>query len=104
MHTENGPSPELPNLVSEFDGTSSLSAPPAIKRKRDSLDDPSVEMTEEEENGVDMRNELKRLRREIGEKDRRLEELERIVAGLQQAIPQPPAPAPQGAGPVEIAS
>lgn len=104
MHTESGPSPELPNIVSELDGTASLSAPPAIKRKRDSLDDPSIEMTEEEENGVDMRNELKRLRREVEEKDRRLEELERIVGGLQQAIPQPPAPAPHGDGRVEIAS
>lgn len=89
--------------MSELDGTASLSAPPAIKRKRDSLDDPSIEMTEEE-NGVDMRNELKRLRREVEEKDRRLEELERIVGGLQQAIPQPPAPAQQGDGRVEIAS
>lgn len=90
--------------MTELDGTSSLSAPPALKRKRDSLEDPSVDMPEEEENGVDMRNELKRLRREVEEKDRRLEELERIVAGLQQAIPQPPAPAPQADGRVEIAS
>ncbi|KAJ5247532.1 hypothetical protein N7468_002515 [Penicillium chermesinum] len=44
-----------------------------------------------EENG-DIHNEVKRLRLEVQEKDRRLEELERIVAGLQQAIPQPPQP------------
>jgi hypothetical protein len=53
---------------------------------------------------------VKRLRREVEEKDRRLEELERIVAGLQQAIPQQPPtepdlqplsqPTPQAAPPV----
>ncbi|KAJ5618911.1 hypothetical protein N7510_002895 [Penicillium lagena] len=48
-----------------------------------------------DENGVDLHNELKRLRREVQEKDRRLEELERIVSGLQQAMPQPePEPQP----------
>ena len=40
------------------------------------------------ENGIDLHNEVKRLRREIEEKDRRLEELERIVTTIQQAIPQ----------------
>lgn len=104
MHTETGPSPELPNIVTELDNASSLSAPSvAAKRKRESFEDGSVELPDAEENGVDMRNELKRLRCEVQEKDRRLEELERIVGGLQQAIPPAPA-APQGDGRVEIAS
>ena len=92
MHTENGHASELPIAPSpDLDGTTSLAtASAALKRKRESLgDDPAtLELPEEEENGVDLRNELKRLRREVQEKDRRLEELERIVAGLQQAIPQ----------------
>ena len=83
--------------MTELDNASSLSAPSvAAKRKRESLEDGSVELPDEEENGVDMRNELKRLRCEVQEKDRRLEELERIVGGLQQAIP--PAPAAPTAG------
>lgn len=107
MHTENGTTTELSHIIaSELDGASSISAASAVKRKRGSLEDGSVELADDEENGVDMRNELKRLRREVEEKDRRLEELERIVGGLQQAIPQPaPQPtAPQGDGRVEIAS
>lgn len=107
MHSENGTTADLSNMIaSELDGASSISAASAVKRKRGSLEDGSVELAEDEENGVDMRNELKRLRREVEEKDRRLEELERIVGGLQQAIPQPaPQPtAPQGDGRVEIAS
>lgn len=102
MHTENGPSSELPNIVSELDGASSLSAPSAVKRKRDSLEEASVDVPDDEENGDDMRNELKRLKREVEAKDRRLEELERIVSGLQQAIPPPTAPPADGR--VEIAS
>ncbi|KAF9884135.1 hypothetical protein FE257_002256 [Aspergillus nanangensis] len=90
MHSENGHASDLPIVpTSELDGTSTLQPPP-LKRKRDSIDDEqSIDIPDESENGVDMRNELKRLRRENEEKDRRLEELERIVAGLQQAIPQP---------------
>ncbi|THC93814.1 hypothetical protein EYZ11_006703 [Aspergillus tanneri] len=96
MHPENGHASDLPIVpTSELDGAPSLPpAPPAIKRKRDSLDeDPAVELPEDDEevehqNSVNLRNELKRLRREVQEKDRRLEELERIVSGLQQAIPQ----------------
>ncbi|KAJ5135492.1 uncharacterized protein N7515_004770 [Penicillium bovifimosum] len=51
-----------------------------------------------DENGINLHDEVKRLRREVEEKDRRLEELERIVAGIQQAIPQqsPSAPELQG--------
>ncbi|RDW89845.1 putative C2H2 transcription factor [Aspergillus mulundensis] len=91
MHTENGHAPDLAIGPSpDLDG-----ATPG-KRKRDSLDnldpntDPAIAFPEEEENGVDLRGELKRLRREVQEKDRRLQELERIVAGLQQVIPPPP--------------
>ncbi|GIK04581.1 hypothetical protein Aspvir_008664 [Aspergillus viridinutans] len=94
MHTENGPSTELPMVSTpDLDGNHALSVPPSVKRKRDSLDDDiSVALPGDDENEVDLRNELKRLRREVQEKDRRLEELERIVAGLQQAIPQPIIP------------
>ncbi|GES59217.1 C2H2 transcription factor [Aspergillus terreus] len=92
MHTDNGHASDLSMVPpADLDGTSSL-PPPPLKRKRDSMEeDASIEIPEEEENGVDLRNELKRLRREVQEKDRRLEELERIVSGLQQAIPQPTA-------------
>ncbi|PKY08858.1 hypothetical protein P168DRAFT_278406 [Aspergillus campestris IBT 28561] len=90
MHTENGHASDLPMVPSpELDGAVSLPTS-AIKRKRESLDgDASVELPDEEGPDVDMHNELKRLRREVEEKDRRLEELERIVSGLQQAMPQP---------------
>lgn len=91
MHTENGASAELTIVPhAELDGIHPPSLPGSsgVKRKRDSIDDVSGVIQDGEENGIDLRNELKRLRREIEEKDRRLEELERIVAGLQQAIPQ----------------
>ncbi|KAL4762697.1 putative C2H2 transcription factor [Aspergillus foveolatus] len=93
MHTDNGHAPDLTIVPSsDLDGATSVQT---VKRKRESLDvdpntDPAIAFPEEEENGVDMRGELKRLRREVQEKDRRLQELERIVAGLQQVIPQPP--------------
>lgn len=93
MHTENGTSPDFPVLPStDMDAmrASSLPAFSGGKRKRESIDDPTLTIGDGEENGVDLRNELKRLQREVEEKDRRLEELERIVAGLQQAIPQTP--------------
>lgn len=95
MHAENGASPDLPIVPApEMDGmrASSLPAFAGGKRKRDDVEDPSLDLEVEQGNGVDMHDELKRLRREAQEKDRRLEELERIVAGLQQAIPQPPGP------------
>lgn len=90
MHTENGHASDLPMVPSpELDGAVSLPTS-AVKRKRESMDgDASVELPDEEGPDVDMHNELKRLRREVEEKDRRLEELERIVSGLQQAMPQP---------------
>lgn len=91
MHTESGASSELTIIPhAELDGirASSLAASTGSKRKRDSVGDASGVIHAEDENGVDLRNELKRLRHEVEEKDRRLEELERIVAGLQQAIPQ----------------
>lgn len=89
MHTENGHASDLPMVPSpELDGAVSLPTS-AVKRKRESMDGDSVELPDEEGPDVDMHNELKRLRREVEEKDRRLEELERIVSGLQQALPQP---------------
>lgn len=93
LHTENGASPELPIVPAAEDSMRASSLPTfsGTKRRRDSLDDPTLAIGEDEENGVDLRNEVKRLRREAEEKDRRLEELERIVTGLQQAIPQTPA-------------
>ena len=94
LHPENGALPEFPAVpTAEADSMRASSLPtfPGSKRKRESIDDPTLMLGEEEENGVDLRNELKRLRREIQEKDRRLEELERIVTGLQHAIPQTPA-------------
>ncbi|OJK04786.1 hypothetical protein ASPACDRAFT_49164 [Aspergillus aculeatus ATCC 16872] len=91
MHTENGPAPELPPIPSpdDLDNAAALGVPPTLKRKRDSIDeDPTLDLSEDGGNGITLRNELKRLQLEVQEKDRRLEELERIVAGLQQAIPQ----------------
>lgn len=89
MHTENGISPDLPMIATaELDSLRACADPHTMgmKRKHDSMDDPSLSLPEEE-NGVDLRSELKRLRREVQEKDRRLEELERIVSGLQQILP-----------------
>jgi hypothetical protein len=59
----------------------------ALKRKHDS---PNDKLLDSEETGEDLHNEVMRLRHEILEKDRRLAQLERIVADLQQAIPKPP--------------
>ena len=94
MHTDD-PAPgimvDLPwERSSELEGVRANSLPATgIKRK---LDSPSGDLAETDENGADIHNEVKRLRREVQEKDRRLEELERIVAGLQQALPPPPQP------------
>lgn len=93
MHPENGAPSDLPIIqhpdLDELRAASLPAESSGFKRKRDSVDDASgVISGGEEENGIDLRNELKRLRHEAEEKDRRLEELERIVAGLQQAIPQ----------------
>ncbi|KAJ5682471.1 hypothetical protein N7462_005636 [Penicillium macrosclerotiorum] len=93
MHTDDGgPSSILVDMpwdrANELEGMRANSLPATgMKRKHDS---PNGDLAETDENGVDLHNEVKRLRREVQEKDRRLEELERIVAGLQQAIPQPP--------------
>ncbi|OJJ49918.1 hypothetical protein ASPZODRAFT_149376 [Penicilliopsis zonata CBS 506.65] len=95
MHSENGASPELPVVpTAELEiltSSSSLPRPaPPLKRKRDSTDETSNgSILDEEEAGVDLRSEVKRLRNEVKEKDRRLEELEKTVAGLQQALSQP---------------
>lgn len=94
LQTENGTAADLPIIpTGEADAIRASSLPtfPGDKRKRESIDDPTLTIGDEEENGVDLRSEVKRLRREAEEKDRRLEELERIVTGLQQAIPQTPA-------------
>ncbi|KAJ5126974.1 hypothetical protein N7448_007753 [Penicillium atrosanguineum] len=74
--------------ANELEGLRANSLPATgIKRKHDS---PNGDLPESDEAGPELHNEVKRLRREVQEKDRRLEELERIVAGLQQAIPQQP--------------
>jgi hypothetical protein len=93
MHTEEGPT--APILVgipwehaNELEGVRTNCGPAtALKRKHDSLND---KLPDSEENGEDLHNEVMRLRREVLEKDRRLAQLERIVADLQQAIPKPP--------------
>lgn len=92
MHTEGGNSPELPVLTAaDVEGLKStfLDPPTGLKRKHDDMTDPDLNGVDtiDESNGVDLHNEVKRLRREVEEKDRRLEELEKIVAGLQQSIP-----------------
>ncbi|KAJ5917511.1 hypothetical protein N7466_011065 [Penicillium verhagenii] len=55
---------------------------PATGMKR-RLDSPNEEQQLPEEESGDLHNEVKRLRREVQEKNRRLEELDRIVAGSQ---------------------
>lgn len=92
MHTEGGNSPELPVLtVADVEGLKSSFLDPTagLKRKHDDATDPELNGVDtiDESNSVDLHNEVKRLRREVEEKDRRLEELEKIVAGLQQSIP-----------------
>lgn len=59
-----------------------------LKHRHDSSDG---DLPVPHKNGGDLHNEVKRLRRETKEKDRRLEQLERIVTDLQQAIHPPPA-------------
>jgi hypothetical protein len=97
MHTENGHAPDLAIVPSpDLDGATSLQP---VKRKRESLeDDPTaIAFPDDEDNVVDLRGELKRLRREVQEKDLRLQELERVVNGLQSLIPpQPQTAASQG--------
>jgi hypothetical protein len=73
----------------DLEGVRAASLPNTAGIKRKHSPDGHPELPETDENGVDLHNELKRLRREVQEKDRRLEELERIVSGLQQAMPQP---------------
>jgi hypothetical protein len=93
MHTEGASSPDNSNVLTLAD-VESLKAQfldPAmgIKRKHDDTTDPELTALDasEESSSVDLHNEVKRLRREVEEKDRRLAELEKIVAGLQQSIP-----------------
>jgi len=95
MHTDEGPTaPILVDMpwerASELEGVRANSLPATgLKRTRDS---PNGDLPEVDETGDDLHNEVKRLRREVQEKDRRLEQLERIVADLQQALPQQPLP------------
>lgn len=89
MHTDDNTQPILVDF-SELEGVRANSLPATgIKRRHDSIE---ADLPGADENGVDLHNEVKRLRREVQEKDRRLEELERIVSGLQQSLPQPPQP------------
>lgn len=88
MHTDNGP---RVSILADMQGESanSLSAT-ALKRGHDSLDG---DLTDPDKNGIDLYNEVQRLRRAVQEKDRCLEQLERMAADLlQQATPQPPVP------------
>ncbi|KAJ5167014.1 uncharacterized protein N7482_005795 [Penicillium canariense] len=96
MHTDDGNSTtsilvDMPwERASELEGVRANSLPATgMKRKHDS---PNGDLADTDEHGDDLHNEVKRLRREVQEKDRRLEQLERIVADLQQAMPQPPVP------------
>jgi len=90
MHTENGTSPELPpTQATEVESkVTILPHNPVIKRKHDSTEAIAMAIQDEDGHDMDLRNELKRLRLEVEQKDRRLEELERVVDGLRQAIPQ----------------
>lgn len=97
MHADDGAPPVMVDMpwdrANELEGLRANSLPATgMKRRHDS---PNGDLPETEENGADLHNEVKRLRREAQEKDRRLEELERIVAGLQQAIPPPTQPEPE---------
>lgn len=96
MHTDEGPTIMLDSpwdRANELEGIRSNSLPAAgVKRRHES---PNGDLAETEESGFDdLHNELKRLRREVQEKDQRLLDLERIVINLQQALPQPPVPEP----------
>jgi hypothetical protein len=96
MHMENGTSPELATLaVSEVEAARAPYLPlpsPNLKRKLDATTDTTPEA--DDGDPLDLHNEVKRLRSEVQEKDRRLEELEKIVAGLQQAMPPNGLPVP----------
>lgn len=94
MHTDDGPSIMAYNpWDDELEGVRSNSLPAAgTKRRHES---PNEDRPETDENGFDLQSELKRLRREVQEKDQRLADLERIVNTLQQAIPPPPGPEPE---------
>jgi Aberrant zinc-finger len=90
MHTENGASPELPvTQTADTDIVRTAFLPPAtvIKRKHDTAETASVALQDEDSNAIDIQNELKRLRVEVQEKDRRLEELKKVVEELQQSVP-----------------
>lgn len=92
MHNDDNSSAFVADLPAGWDrpdleGVDGVRAPslPATGMKR--RHSPNGDLPETDENGTELHHEVKRLRREVQEKDRRLEELERIVAGLQQAMP-----------------
>ena len=90
-HLHTAPSADIAIMQqAEFDGLRASSVPGSAgnRRKRDSVDDVTGVIYDGEENGVELRNELKKLRHEAEEKDRRLEELERIVQAIHQPIQQ----------------
>lgn len=60
------------------------------KRKRDSDRTEASVFEEDSEDSSDLREEVKRLRKETQIKDRRLQELENVVARLQRNMPQNP--------------
>lgn len=99
MHTDEGPSIMVDSpwdRANELGDIRSNSLPATgitgVKRRHES---PNGDMPETDESGMDLHGELKRLRREVQEKDQRLLDLERIVNSLQQALPQPPGPGPE---------
>lgn len=97
MHNDDGASAlvvDLPWDRPDLEGVEGVRAPslPTTGMKR--RHSPNGDLPETDENGTDLHHEVKRLRREVQEKDRRLEELERIVAGLQQAMPHQSPPEP----------
>jgi hypothetical protein len=107
MHNDEGPSliADIPWDRTDLEGVegvraSSLPGAPSLpstgmKRRHT----PDGEVAETDENGIDLHSEIKRLcrqndemRHENEEKGRRIQELERIVAGIQQAIPHQSSP------------
>ena len=100
MHSDEGPAivVDMPWDRSELEGVEGVRAPSlpvtGMKRRHESPNGDLRDLPQTDENGTDLHNEVKRLRREVQEKDRRLEELERVVAGLQQAMPHQSPPEP----------
>lgn len=96
-HTPNNGSPDM--LRDKTPGSlptqsiSALSSPaPATKKRKRSTDEHTLSTTTSDDGsdecGDDPREEVKRLRLQLEEKDRRVKELSRIISTLQQTISQ----------------